>query len=206
MADYTAAEKKLLRSLSTPAKIQDYLNSIPINLVDGNDTCMSPRVVMREGKAQCMEGAMLAAAAFRFHGQRPLILDLTAANEDCDHVVAVFKQHGCWGATSKTNHAVLRYREPIYRTVRELALSYFHEYFKDNGKKTLRSYSLPVDLSRFDKDNWETSEEPVWQVPEHLVTVRHFPLLTKAQIRTLRSADRIEIEAGKLVDYPQPGR
>lgn len=203
MADYTALEKKLLRTLSTPAKIQDYLNRLPFHFVNGNDTCMSPRGVMREGRAQCMEGAMFAAAALRFHGHRPLVVDLTAAQEDADHVVAIFRQHGCWGAISKTNHAVLRYREPVYRTVRELVMSYFHEYFLHSGKKTLRSYSRPVDLSRFDAQQWETSEDPAWYIPEHLLDVRHYPLLTKVRLRTLRTADAIEIAAGKLTEWPK---
>lgn len=200
---YTASERKLLRSLRTPAKVQDYLNALQFNFVDGNDTCLSPREVMRQGRAQCVEGAIFAAAALRFHGHLPLLVDLTAAKDDYDHVIAVFKQHGCWGAVSKTNHAVLRYREPVYTTIRELVLSYFHEYFlNNNGKKTLRSYSNPVDLSRFDSHEWETSAEPVWCIPELLVDVKHTQLLSRAQIRSLRPADTIELSAGQLVEYP----
>lgn len=156
---------------------------------------------MREKRAHCIEGAMLAALAFRIHGQKPLILDLESAFHDFDHVVALFKQHGCWGAVSKTNHAVLRYREPVYRTIRELVLSYFHEYFDQNGFKTLRRYSHPVDLSRFDKQDWMTSEEDVWFVAKYLLDVAHKPLLTRAQIATLRRADRIEIKVGEIVEW-----
>jgi hypothetical protein len=150
-----------------------------------------------------VEGAVFAATALRFHGQRPLILDLSTSKDDQDHVVALFKRDGCWGAISKTNHVVLRYREAVYRTLRELALSYFHEYFlQGNGKKTLRSFSRPVDLSRFDSLNWMTTEEPIWFVPEHLVDVAHTQLLTRGQIATLRAADPIELKAGELVDWP----
>lgn len=143
---------------------------------------------------------MFAAAALRQIGHRPLIIDLLAHQDDADHVVAVFQVNGCWGAISKTNHAVLRYREPVYRTVRELVMSYFHEYFLDTGNKTLIGYSRPVDLSRFDKFGWMTSEEPVWYIAEYLVDVAHYPVLTKAQRRKLRPADPVEIAAGKIVE------
>ncbi len=144
---------------------------------------------------------MLAALALRLHGYPPLIVDLTSTAEDLDHVIAVFKQHGHWGAISKTNHAVLRYREPIYKTIRELVMSYFHEYTTDDGKKTLRSYSEPVDLSRFDDRGWMTDEEDVWYVAEHLVEIPHTPLLSRNQIATLRRADPIEIKIGKMKQW-----
>lgn len=145
---------------------------------------------------------MLAAAALRMAGERPLLMDLTTTDDDQDHVVALFRRHGCWGAVSKTNHAVLRYREPVYRTLRELAMSYFHEYFlQANGKKTLRSFAGPVDLSRFDRRGWMTSEEEVWYVPEHLCEVPHTPMLTRAQIASLRPADGVERCAGDIVEW-----
>jgi hypothetical protein len=149
-----------------------------------------------------MEGAMLAALALRVHGERPIVLDLTAAEEDQDHVVALYRRFGCWGAISKTNHAVLRYREPVYKTVRELVLSYFHEYFlQTNGKKTLRSFSRPIDLSRFDKMGWMTSEEDVWFVPQYLANAPHTRLLSAAQVASLRPAEPIEREAGAIVEW-----
>lgn len=194
-------EMHVLRSLNTPRKIQDFLESIPINFEPEGDTCISPRRVLRERRAHCIEGAMLAALALRIHGQRPLVLDLEATPNDHDHVIALFKRHGCWGAISKTNHVVLRYREPVYRTIRELVLSYFHEYTDGTGKKTLRSFSPPVDLSRFDRIGWMTSEENVWEVAQYLADVRHTPLLSLTQIRTLRKADALEIEAGNLTEW-----
>src|SRR6185369_8434021 len=153
---YTPVEIQILKKLSTPAKVQDYLNSIPFNFEEQGDTCMSPRRVMKEKKAQCIEGAMFAAAALEYHGHKPLILDLRSIKKpwDYDHVICVFTQFGCFGAISKTNHAVLRYREPVYKTIRELVLSYFHEYFLNSGQKTLREYSVPLDLTRFDALEW----------------------------------------------------
>ncbi|MBI2484972.1 hypothetical protein HYW18_02395 [Candidatus Uhrbacteria bacterium] len=199
---FTSGECRLLQSLSTPAKVQDYVNALPFNFERQADTCRSPRGVMRHKEAHCLEGAMFAALALRFHGHRPLLLDLEASGKDDDHVVALFQQHGCWGAISKTNHAVLRYREPVYRTLRELALSYFHEYFlQKGGRKTLRTFSRPVSLTRFDRKNWMTSEGDVWFVRDHLYTIPHTPLLSRSQIETLRPADRIERCAGEVTEW-----
>lgn len=194
-------EMSILRLLKTPRKIQDFLEEIPINFEPEGDTCLSPRRVLRERRAHCIEGAMLAALALRIQGERPLVLDLEASAQDHDHVIALFKRHGCWGAISKTNHAVLRYREPVYKTIRELVLSFFHEYMDGTGKKTLRSFSPPVDLSRFDEIGWMTSEENVWEIAQYLADIRHSPLLSLAQIRTLRKADALEIEAGNLTQW-----
>ena len=201
MFNLNEKELKIFKSLNTPKKIQDFLNKIPINFEEKGDTSLSPRRVLKENKAHCMEGAMLAALALRINGEKPLVIDLTANAKDFDHVVCVFKRKGKWGAIGKTNHAVLRYREPIYRDIRELVMSFFHEYFDDNGKKNLRSYSLPVDLSRFDSINWMTSEKDVWEIPDYLAKVKHYPILTRSQIARLRKADKIEIEAGKLTEW-----
>ena len=201
MFDLSRGELRLLLSLNTPRKVQDFLETMPSNHEPEGDTCMSPRSVLQAGKAHCIEGAMLAALAFRLQGQRPLLLDLTAAPHDFDHVIAVFRQHGHWGAISKTNHSVLRYREPVYETIRELVLSYFHEYTDDEGKKTLRSYSRPVDLSRFDLQDWMTSDDDVWFIPDHLADVPHLPIVSRAQIATLRRADALEREAGMMVQW-----
>ncbi len=202
MFGFTEKEVKVFKLLNTPKKIQDFLNKIPANFEYDGETVLSPRRVLRENRAHCMEGAMFAAAVLRFHGYKPLVLDLTTVKDDYDHVVAVFKHKGHWGAISKTNHAVLRYREPVYKTIRELVMSYFHEYFTNHdGKKTLRSYSMPVDLSRFDQQGWMTSEEDVWYVPEYLAEVEHVPILTKSQIAFLRKADPVEIKAGSIVEW-----
>jgi hypothetical protein len=201
MYNLTKEEEKTLKNLNTPKKIQDFLNKLAINFEPDGDTCLSPRVVLREKRAHCIEGAMLAALCLKLSGREALVVDLTATDSDFDHVLAVFRENGKWGAISKTNHAVLRYREPVYNSVRELVMSFFHEYFDDSGKKNLRSYSMPVDL--FEKFGWEwaTKEDNVWEIPEHLAECRHFNILDKKAIKNLRKADKIEIEAGKLVEF-----
>lgn len=203
MDSFTPEELRLLLVLRSPRKIQDFLDTLPMNFETGGETCHSPRRVLRDRTAHCMEGAMLAAAALRLLGHPPLVMDLKAHRDDLDHVVALFRERRCWGAISKTNHGVLRYREPVYRTIRELAMSFFHEYFLDDGRKTLRSYSRPVDLSRFDRDGWMTAEEDIWSIPAYVDAVRHFPILTPAQLRKLRRADPIERKMGALTEWPQ---
>ncbi|OGJ12947.1 hypothetical protein A3K82_01670 [Candidatus Pacearchaeota archaeon RBG_19FT_COMBO_34_9] len=201
MFELNKEELGILKQLNTPRKIQDFLNRIPINFEENGDTCMSPRKVLKENKAHCIEGALLAAVAMKMMGKKPLIVDLEANQKDFDHVICVFQKGKKWGSISKTNHAVLRYREPVYNSIRELVMSFFHEYFDDNGSKNLRRYSDPVDLSIFDNLNWITSEKDVWEIPEYLTCVKHYPILTKRQIHSLRKADILEIEAGKLTEW-----
>jgi hypothetical protein len=201
MSSFAFEEIGLFKKLDSPKKIQDYLNGLKFNFEKSGETCFSPRMVIKNKTAHCMEGAMLAAAALEYHGWPPLVMDLRSRAGDFDHVVAVFKQFGCFGAISKTNHAVLRYREPIYKSIRELALSYFHEYFLQNGKKTLREYSAPVNLSRFNKLEWRTSWKNLFAIPEYLDEAKHFKILSGPQIKNLRKADKIEIKAGELVEW-----
>lgn len=190
----------IFKKLDSPAKVQDLLNRLPQNFDAARRTCRSPLMVLRANKAHCMEGAMLAAAAFWHHGERPLILDLRTTAKDDDHVLALFKSGGRWGAVSKTNHAVLRYRDPIYKNIRELVMSYFNEYFLDDGVKTLREYSAPFDLRRYGSD-WLTSEDDLWDIPNDLDSSRHFKILLPGGHKRLRLADGIEIEAGKIVEW-----
>ena len=202
MLGLSKEELKLFKKLNTPGKIQDFINKIPINFEeDGGDTCYSPRRVLKENKCHCIEGAILAALILRVNGFPPLLVDLEASKHDFDHVIAVFQKDRKWGAISKTNHPTLRYREPVYDSIRELVMSYFHEYTNAKGKKTLRTYSHPVDLSLFDEEGWITNDEEVWSIPNYLVEVEHFPILTKKQISNLRNAEDIEMEAGKIVEY-----
>ncbi len=200
---FTREELRIIRPYNTPRKIQDFLDTIPMNFEREKPTSYSPRQVLREWRAHCIEGAALAAAMLRLAGWRPLVIDLRSIMRDFDHVVAVFQIDGCWGAISKTNHGVLRYREAIYKTVRELALSFFHEYFTDDGVKTLREYSRIVDLSRFDRTHWMTTENQLWDICAYIDAVRHYPILTRAQIARLRRADPIEREMGKLQEWSQ---
>ncbi|KKU49045.1 MAG: hypothetical protein UX68_C0004G0031 [Parcubacteria group bacterium GW2011_GWA2_46_9] len=136
--------------------------------------------------------------------RNPLLLDLKTVKKDDYHVVAVFKRHSLWGAISKTNHAVLRYREPLYRNIHELVMSYFHEYFMNDGKKTLKEYSRPINLARFIKRNWTITEDDVWYISDYLDQVPHYKILNCSNAATLRRADPIEIRAGKLVRERRP--
>src|SRR6266404_6252687 len=153
-----------LRALKTPAGVQRFLDEIPYNL---GYTARSPKKVLLERTASCFEGAVFAAAALRILGFPPLIFDLEA-EQDTDHVVAIFNVRGHWGAVAKSNFAGCRYREPVYRTLRELAMSYFNVYFNLRGERTLRRYSRPVNLARFDHLNWMTMEKPIWFIAEYL--------------------------------------
>src|SRR5262245_25817062 len=172
----------VLRGLSTPEKIQRYLDDLPYNKEKDGETCRSPRLVLEHNTAHCFEGALFAAAALRANGRPPLILDLEAVRDD-DHVIAVYRTNGCWGAIAKSNYAGLRFRSPVYRTLRELALSYFEHYYNLRGEKTLRAYSRPVNLARFDAIDWMVSEEPLWAIPEYLCTIAHTPILNGARRR-----------------------
>lgn len=195
-----ARQLKRLQKLRTPQQVQDFLDKLPINFERSGETCRSPLFTLKSGTAHCMEGALLAAAAFWLHGRPPLLLDLQTAPGDDDHVVALFKEKGRWGAVSKTNHAVLRYRDPIYKSVRELAMSYFHEYFLDSGRKTLRAFSRPYDLSR-GKDAWLLSPDNLWELVTSLDESPHSAILGRFHPRRLRHAGSLEIKTGKLVEW-----
>jgi hypothetical protein len=170
---FTSSELRTLRALKTPAGIQRFLDAMPYHLAG---TAWSPQKVLQEKTAHCLEGAILAAAALRVLGFPPLLLDLEA-DQDTDHVLAVYKMRGHWGAIAKSNFSGCRGREPVYRTLRELALSYFHTYFNLRGERTLRRYSQPVNLTRFDRRGWVTAEKGVWFIAEYLVDIPHRPLL-----------------------------
>jgi hypothetical protein len=190
-------EWKSLLKLDTPQKIQDFLDKQPFSFENSEDPVST---VLKRGSSHCLEGALLAAAALWAHGGPPLILDLRAEKRDWDHVAALFQKNGKWGAISKTNHAVLRYREPIYRDVRELAMSFFHEYFLKDGKKTLRSFSKPFDLSK-EGTKWLTSKGAVVDIAYKLDRSPHVKILTPAEIKNLRKAHKVEIEAGEVVEW-----
>jgi hypothetical protein len=200
-------ERKLLSKLSTPNKIQDYLDAMPNNVLNSNEhTMRSPRRTIRDQKAHCMEGAMLAAAALAYHGRPPILLGLEATAGDYDHIVTLFKEDGRWGAISKTNYPVLRWRDPVYTSVRELAMSYFHEYFLDTGKKTLRRYSVPFNIQKFDPARWLTVEEDVDWLAEELGEARHFPIAPPAAIKKLRKASKIEVETTVTREWSRSGK
>lgn len=204
MDAFSEKEEALLQSLDTPAKVQDFLDTIPMNHeVDGIDTIKSPLRVLRERSAHCIEAAILGAYILSLHGYPPLLMYLKADGKDFDHVIAPFKEQGLWGALSKTNHAVLRYREPVYKTPRELVMSYFHEYTGDDGTKTLRAYSDILDLRIFEP-GWEVASIDLWGIDEELEHVEHYPIVSKALAKKLRPADPIEQKAGALVEWKRP--
>ena len=190
---FDRAERAVLRQLSTPARIARFLDSE----IDYHheSTCRSPRRLLRDRKGHCMEGALFAAAALRELGYPPLLIDLESVRDD-DHVLAVYRQNGHWGAIAKSNYSGLRHREPIFRTLRELVMSYFEHYFNLRREKTLRRYSRPVNLKRFDGIDWTTTEQEVWAVPEYLCEIAHTALLTGAQLRGLTRVDERLFEAG----------
>ena len=187
--------------MKNPLGVQRALDRMPYHL---DLTAWSPRRVLREQTAHCYEGALFAAAALRALGYPPLILDLEA-EEDTDHVIAVYRVKGCWGAVAKSNYTGCRWREPVYRSLRELAMSYFQIYFNMRRERTLRTYSRPVSLRRFDRREWMTTEKPVWFVAEYLLEIPHTRLLTRAQERILTRVDDRTFRA-ECVDRAEPAR
>src|SRR5919205_1484304 len=189
---FTKKELRKLRSMKNPYGIQKFLDDMPYHL---EDTAWSPRKVLAENSSHCLEGAIFAAAALRANGYPPLLLDFEA-DHDTDHVLAVYRQDGCWGAIAKSNYTGCRWREPVYRSLRELALSYFDVYFNLRGERTLRRFSRPVDLSRFDHLNWMTAEKSVWFIAEHLCDIPHTPLLKPWMEKNLNRLDERSFAAG----------
>ncbi len=198
---FTPRELRALRGLGDPAGIQRALDAMPYHLAG---TAWSPRRVLRERTAHCLEGAIFAAAALRVLGFPPLLLDLEAV-QDTDHVIAVFRLRGHWGAIAKSNFSGLRYREPVHRSLRELVMSYFDAYINLRGERTLRAFSRPVNLARFDRTRpgWAVADGDLWWIPEHLLEIRHTRLLSPAMIRALSRVDRRALAAG-LVGYREP--
>lgn len=201
MFGLTHIELATLRKLSTPQKIQDYLDLLPINFEKHGDTLYSPRMVLRERKAHCIEAALLAATALWVNGEEPLVLSLHSVPYDCDHIITLFRHRGLWGALSKSNMPVLRYRDPIYKTPRELAMSYFHEYTQPKtGKKTLRSFSKPFNLKKLG-EKWITDEEYLWDVAIALYDSPHESIIPKGMSKMLRTPSQFEIVCSDISEW-----
>ena len=196
---WTRAERRLFDRLSSPIRIQHYLNRLAYDPAYG---ARSPRWIIRERKAHCFEGAIFAAAALRHLGHRPRLVDIECWNDD-DHVIAVFQEHGRWGSIAKSNFTVIRFREPVYRSLRELVMSYFDVSFNSLGQKTMRSYSLPLDLSQFDERRWMTTAEDLEYIGDKLNSIRHIPVVTRGMIRRLSLADRDLVKGGLLGAIPR---
>jgi hypothetical protein len=191
---FTPIELRKLRSLKDPYGIQRFLDDMPYHLAN---TSWSPRRVLNEKTSHCFEGAMFAAAALRANGYPPLILDLEAEN-DTDHVIAIYRAKGHWGSIGKSNYTGCRYREPVYRSLRELALSYFDVYFNLRRERSLRTFSRPVNLKRFDNQQWMTTEKPLWFVAEYLFDIHHYRLLPAGMEKRLHRLDDRSFRAGCL--------
>jgi hypothetical protein len=197
--EWSKDEAGFLKTLSNPDKIQAYLDSIDYN---PNYECRSPRLVMMKRSAHCFEGALFAAAALQFIGYKPLIVDMRAVNDD-DHVIALFKENGCWGAVAKSNFTSLRFREPVYRNIRELIMSYFDFFFNMDGYKSLRSYSLPFDLTVYEPRHWTTTDEDLEYIGDKIESLHHFPVVTDKMIKELYPASDSMLRAGLLGSKPE---
>ena len=197
-----ASERALLARLSTPDRIQAFVDSIPANLEPDGETVLSVRQVLRQRRAHCIEGAFVAACALWVHRQPPLVMHLDCDPADWPHVIALFRRGRTWGAISKSNHIWLRYRDPVYRTLRELAMSYFHEYCDRQGRETLTGYSCAFDLRRISPLLWVTSEAPCWEAHDRLAGLRHFPLVTARQRSSLSRRDAFERRLTRIAQFP----
>ena len=202
----TPVENRIFQKQNSPAKIQDYLDTLPINFEHTGETYLSPRRVIQQKTAHCFEGALLAAAVLAYHDRKPLLLDLRTVPDDEDHVVTLFEENGYWGAISKTNHVVLRYRDPVFKTIRELVLSYFNEYALNDGSKNLRAYSNPIDLSKYAPEKWVTTEKDLFWLVEKTDSCRHSPIAPKTNLRRLRPTDRIERKILDLTEWKKSGK
>lgn len=199
-----AAEYALLKRLRTPQDVQAFLDSIPANHELNGETVQSVREVLRKRCAHCIEGAFVASCALWIHGEVPLVMHLDCEDTDYPHVVTLFRRRGAWGAISKTNGPGLRFRDPVYRTLRELAMSYFHEYSDRLGRRTLRSHSVAFDLRRVSPSLWVTSDEPCEVAQDRIVELRHYPLIANAQKRLVSRLSPFERKVAKILQYPKP--
>jgi hypothetical protein len=197
--EWTKEEIDFLKTLSDPDRIQSFLDNIEYN---PNYECRSPRWVIRKRSAHCFEGALFSAAALSFIGFKPLIVDMKSFNDD-DHVIAVYKIDKHWGSVAKSNFTSLRSREPVYRSLRELIMSYFDFYFNSNGDKSLRSYSLPLDLNIYNSRHWATTDEDLEYIGDKLESIIHFPVIDKKMIENLKRASETMIKAGLLGSNPE---
>jgi hypothetical protein len=200
----TPAERRLFARLDAPQKIQDWLDRLPVNFEPDGDTVMSPRRMLQARAAHCAEGALFAAAVMMFHRKDVWLVDLRARPSDHDHVIAVFKEHGRFGAISKTNHSILRWRDPIYKSVRELAMSYAHEYCLPSGAKSLLAFSRPFSLARYAPARWVTADDELHWLMDALDNSPHEDVAPK-RVKQRRSA-KIEIEAQGLTEWERPRR
>ena len=199
------AARSVFQKLKSPLDVQNYVDRLPINFELTGETILSPRRALREKKVHCVEGALFAAASLAYQGRTPYLLDIQTVPHDDDHVVALFKEGGRWGAISKTNHTILRWRDPVYKTVRELAMSYFHEYIVADGEKTMRAFSKPFDLSRYAPE-WVVDEEDLVQLICDLDDSPHYPIAGHRAMKRLRWAQPIEAKVLDITEWNKAGK
>jgi hypothetical protein len=200
----TPAEHRVFARLDTPQKIQTFLDRLPANFELAGDTAMSPRRMLQTRMAHCSEGAIFAAAALAYHGKPAWLMDIQALPSDQDHIVALFKERGHWGAISKTNHAILRWRDPIYRSPRELAMTYAHEYCLPGGKKSMLAFSKPFSLARFSPKRWVIAPDDLDWLLDDLDTSPHLPVAPKHAIRRRRRSSQVELLSQLVLEWPDP--
>ncbi len=200
----TSAERRLFARLDSPQKIQNFLDRLPVNFEIEGETTMSPRRMLKAHKAHCAEGAIFAAAALAYHGQPPLLMDFQSLPSDEDHIIAVFKERGLWGAISKTNHAVLRWRDPIYASARELAMSYAHEYYLWGGKKSLLAFSRPFSLARYAPKRWVTADEDLDWLMYDLDRSPHVAVAPRRTLQRRQRTSPVELRMLGIVEWPDP--
>lgn len=193
-----ASERRLMSRLDTPPRIQAFLSNLPYS---ADDFYRCPLRVLRDRTAHCFDGALFAAASLRRLGLPPLVLEMDAKHDDC-HLIALYKRGRCWGAIAKSNFTGLRFREPVYRTLRELVMSYFEFYFNIYREKTLRSYTLPLDLRAYDSLHWMTSDEHLETISERLDRSREYKIITPAMAAALSPVDARSYRAGLLGANP----
>lgn len=189
----TDFERQLLAKLTTPIKIQAFMDELPYS-ADAFYRC--PLRVLRERTAHCFDGALFAAAALRCLSYSPLILDMVPNERDDDHLLALYKKDGHWGAVAKSNFVGLRFREPVYRTLRELVMSYFEQYYNVEREKTLRGYTVPLNLKVFDKFNWMASDAHLEDIAQRLDAIRRIFVVTPAMADGLSLLDERSYRAG----------
>ena len=200
----TPAEHRLFKRLDTPQKIQGFLDKLPVNFSVNGDTAMSPRRVLKTRMAHCAEGAIFAAAVLAYHGKQPLLMDIRALPSDQDHIITLFRDRGLWGAISKTNHAILRWRDPIYASARELVMTYAHEYCLPGGKKSMLSFSKPFSLARYTPQSWVIAPEDLDWLLVDLDTSPHRPIAPRHALRKRRRMSRVELLSQDVVEWPEP--
>ncbi len=201
MNTLTKEEKRFLKSLNTPKKLQDYLDSIPFNLEENGETCMSPKMVLKEKKAHCIEAGLLVGVSMWLNRKTPYIVSLKVKASDYDHIIVLYKENGYYGALSKTNHNVLRFRDPVYKNVRELVMSYFHEYFlPETGEKTLLGYTKPINIKKFG-DDWISREDNLWDIAEAIYDTPVIEIVPKNNKKYLRNAHEVEQEASRKAEW-----